>query len=190
MNRRTTARIVGGLFVTATVAGVLSAVLLAGDRSRAGALLVVVMAAAIAMIPAAIFPVLRERGEGVAVGYVVARTLEVVLLLLSALGPLVAASGGDASWSGTYGTWGYPVSSLFFCLAVVLLNGALWRGGLVPRLISGWALVAVVPYAVDALLVLFGVIEVSAPAHAVLIAPLSVSEMVLALWLLIKGFNR
>ncbi|MER5644288.1 hypothetical protein [Streptosporangium sp. NPDC002524] len=46
------------------------------------------------------------------------------------------------------------------------------------------------PYAADALLVLFGVVEVSAPVHAVLIAPLSVGEMVLASWLLVKGFDR
>ena len=47
------------------------------------------MAAAIAMIPPMIFPVLKEHGEGVALGYVVARSVEVVLLLPAAIGPLV-----------------------------------------------------------------------------------------------------
>jgi hypothetical protein len=57
----------------------------------------------------------------------------------------------------------------------------------VPRWISGWALVAVVPYLADAVLVMFDVLDVSSPIHATLVVPMAVNEMVLAIWLLAKG---
>ncbi|WP_113699818.1 DUF4386 domain-containing protein [Nonomuraea lactucae] len=215
MRRRTTARAVGVLFIIATAAGVLSVVLLGqpgtelpreaviqGARTTTtGALMVVIMAAAIAMIPPLIFPVLKEHGESPALGYVVFRTLEVVLVLPGAIGPLMVVavnrdpSNVDArlqaaySWSQTYDAWGYPTSSIFFCLSVLLLNWVLYRSRLVPRLISAWALIAVVPYLADGLLVMFGVLGLSSPLHTVLIVPLMVNEMVLALWLLIRGFD-
>ncbi|MCU7820410.1 DUF4386 family protein [Kitasatospora sp. DSM 101779] len=108
MDRRTTARVTGLLFVTATAAGALGAGLIGdldsldsarsvADRSdslTAGALLVLVMAVAIAMIPPTLYPVLKEHGEAQALGYVVARTVEVVLVLPAAVGPLALAAAG------------------------------------------------------------------------------------------------
>lgn len=172
MRRRTTARAVGSLFIVATAAGVLSVVFL---KSPTSALMVLIMAAAMSMIPPLIFPVLREHSEQLALGYVVARTVEVVLVLPSA----------DLA----YDTWRYPLSSIFFCLGALLLNGVLYRSSAVPRVISGWALLAVAPYAADAILVLYGELTLSSPLHAVLIAPLMLNEMVLAVWLLAKGLR-
>ncbi|WP_188190398.1 DUF4386 domain-containing protein [Nonomuraea sp. SYSU D8015] len=220
MRRRTTARAVGVLFIIATAAGVLSVVFLGepdtelsresviqgAPTTTTGALMVLIMAAAIAMIPPLIFPLLKEHGEAPALGYVVSRTVEVVLVLPGAIGPLVVvavsrdasppqSSNVDAriqaaySWSQTYDDWGHPTSSIFFCLSVLLLNWVLYRSSIVPRLISGWALVAVVPYLADALLVMYGVLSLSSPLHAILVVPLAVNEMVLALWLLTRGFN-
>ncbi|RVX41546.1 uncharacterized protein DUF4386 [Nonomuraea polychroma] len=220
MRRRTTARAVGVLFFIATAAGVLSVVFLGqpdtelsreaviqGARTTTtGALMVLIMAAAIAMIPPLIFPVLKERSEPLALGYVVSRTVEVVLLLPGAIGPLMVvavsreasspnSSNADArlqaayTWSQTYDDWGHPVSSIFFCLSVLLLNWVLYRSSMVPRLISAWALAAVAPYLADGLLVMFGVLSLSSPLHTILIVPLAVNEMVLALWLLTRGFN-
>ncbi|MEV6520530.1 DUF4386 domain-containing protein [Longispora sp. NPDC051575] len=197
----------GTLFIVATAAGVLSVALrgapdadsladVAAHRHRTalGALMIVVMAAAIALIPAILYPVLRRHDEGLAVGYVVTRTLEVVLILPAALGPLLLVSsdahpGILATLVSTYGHWWAPVSSVFFCLSAALLNVLLFRSRLVPRLISGWGLVAVAPYLAAAPLVVFGVLAPSSPSHALLVAPLALNEMVLALWLLAKGFR-
>jgi Domain of unknown function (DUF4386) len=218
MNMRTTARTAGTLFIIATAAGVLSIVLigpldaaqsfsdLSGHKSRItlGALMVIVMAAAIALIPAIMFPVLKEYNEAFALGYVVTRTVEVVLILPAAVGPLLllAASPPQSTAAPTeptqfqtlrtlllgYAGWG-STSAVFFCLSVLILNYLLYRSRLVPRLISGWALGAVVPYFIDDLLVMFGLLNTSSPLHTVLIVPLALNEMVLALWLLTKGFR-
>lgn len=198
----TTARVAGSLFLTATVAGVLSAVLLgtgnstpsiAGDAHRisAGALMILVMAAAIAMIPPTLFPVLRELGEAPALGYVAARIIEVVLLLPAAVMPLMLVSTPSETvraLSRTYEVWGQSCSAFFFCLGSLLLNYLLFRSRLVPRWIAGWALVAAVPYLADVFLVMFGMLSPASAAHALLFAPLALNEVVLAGWLLTKGW--
>lgn len=219
MQRRTTARVVGLLFIIATVAGVLSVILLqpqgAADalasayahknRITLGALMVLLMAAAIAMIPPMIFPVLKQHNEALALGYVVARTLEVVVILPAAVSPLLLltvsseyaeAGAADAPHFDlaltvlrAYEGWGLPVSTVFFCLSVTLLNFLLFRSRLVPRLISVWGLVAVTPYLADGILVMFGRVDTSSTEHTLLTLPLALNEMALALWLLTKGFK-
>jgi len=221
MRRRTTARVVGSLFLTATAAGVLSAVLLGpldtwyspqsiadnAHRISAGALMVLIMTVAIAMIPPTLFPVLREHGEAPALGYVTARIVEVVLLLPAAVGPLMmvatSTTQSDAGTpdnavhldtvrvlSQTYELWGQAGSSFFFCLGAVLLNYLLYRSRLVPRWIAGWALIAAVPYLADACLVMFGVLNPSSAVYIILFSSLALNEMVLAGWLLTKGFRE
>lgn len=211
MRRTTTARTTGALFLTATASGVLSAVLLwpldglssaraiadTATRTTTGALMVLVMIAAIALIPAVLFPVLKEHSEALALGYVVARLLEVVLMLPAVAGPLILVALADdgahldaaRALVETQDVWGYAASSIFFCLGALLLNVLFYRSRLVPRWLAGWALVAVVPYLADACLVLFGVLTVSSTVHGLLVFPLAVSEMVLAVWLLTKGFR-
>ncbi|MFC0111425.1 DUF4386 domain-containing protein [Kibdelosporangium aridum] len=195
--RKTSARVVGALFVTATAAGVVSAVLLGpGDQAStpasAGALMVLIMAVAIAMIPPVLFPILKEHNEALALGYVVARTLEVVLVLPATVGPLMSLSGAPDDIvrivTGTYDVWGHPGSMVFFCLGAAILNVLLFRSGLVPRWISGWALIAVLPYLADAGLVMFGALAPFSAIHSVLVIPLALNEMVLAGWLLTRGF--
>jgi len=207
------------LFIIATGAGVLSVVLLGSQQAlnspdlvddhrfqlTSGALAVLIMAAAIAMIAPVFFPVLKEHGEGLAVGYVVTRSVEVVLLLPAAVGPLAlmaatsayveTGTADDATQFQalqilirTYDTWGPPVTAVFFCLSVLLLNYLLYRSRLVPRLISVWALAAVVPYLAAGFLVMFGQITPSSTLYNVMNLPLALNEIVLAIWLLVRGF--
>jgi Domain of unknown function (DUF4386) len=89
----------------------------------------------------------------------------------------------------TYDLWGHAGSMVFFCLSAVLLNYLLYRSRLVPRWIAGWALIAVLPYLADAFLVMFGVLNPFSAFHTILFAPLALNEMVLAVWLLTKGFR-
>jgi hypothetical protein len=218
MERRTAARTAGLLFITATAAGVLSTIFLAQsgaadspasliaqrDRLTLGALMVLVMAAAIAMIPPMLYPILRQHNEALALGYVVARIVEVVLLIPAAVGPVLllivssefAATGEpEASFdvarslTMSYEGWTHPASAIFFCLSVTFLNYLLFRYRLVPRVIAAWALLAAVPYIVDSMLVLFDRLAVSSPLHTLMILPLALNEMVLAVWLLAKGLR-
>jgi hypothetical protein len=71
--------------------------------------------------------------------------------------------------------WGYAGTSIFFCLGALLLNYLLYRSRLVPRWIAGWALVAVAPYLVDAVLVMFSLLTLSSAIHATLVFPLALN---------------
>jgi Domain of unknown function (DUF4386) len=86
---RTTAIIVGVLFIIGTVAGVLSVFVMGGFSMDApaylnmaasnpsqvalGGLLVLVMGLALAMVPAMMFPILKRWNEALAIGYVIFR---------------------------------------------------------------------------------------------------------------------
>ncbi|NKE61697.1 DUF4386 domain-containing protein [Lentzea sp. PSKA42] len=168
-----TARVVGSLFITATAAGVVSA----ATQGTTRGLMVFLMAVAIAFIAPTLFPILKQHGEGLAMGYVVARTLEVVFLM-SAVAPLANLQIDEL--------WGHT-SAIYFCVSVVLLNSLLFRSKLVPRWISVWALIAVVPYLAGAVLVLLDVL--SQTQAGALFVPLAINEMVLAVWLLAKGIR-
>lgn len=168
-----TARITGSLFIIATASGVVSA----ATHGITRGLCVFLMAVAIAFIAPTLFPVLKQHGEGAAMGYVVARTLEVVFLM-TAIAPIAHLQVDEL--------WGHA-SAIYFCVSVVLLNALLFRSRLVPRWIAVWALIAVVPYLTGAVLVLLDVLT-QAQAGA-LFVPLAINEMVLAVWLLVKGFT-
>ncbi|MET9226204.1 DUF4386 domain-containing protein [Lentzea sp. NPDC003310] len=168
-----TARVVGSLFVIATASGVVSA----ATQGTTRGVMVFVMALAIAFIAPTWFPALKRHGEGMALGYVVARTLEVVFLM-SAVAPIARLHVEEL--------WGHA-SAIWFCAGVVLLNVLLFRSALVPRWISVWALAAVVPYLAGAVLVLLGVLTQT--QAGALYVPLALNEMVLAFWLLTRGMS-
>jgi hypothetical protein len=177
MSSKITARLTGALFLTATAAGAAGAALL-GPDPRVGALCVVVMGVAIALIPPVLFAVLQRHGGAAAPAYLAMRILEVVLFL-----PVVLDPEHPDAPSAQLG------SSLFFCVSVVLLNTVLFRSGLVPRWLPLWALITVAPYLAGAALVGFGALGQGSGPHAALAAPLALQEIALAGWLLTKGFR-
>ena len=215
-----TARIVGALYVTGTAAGALSLVLTGPLRNSSdylvsvpanetrvvvGALFVLMMGLALAMIPVVMFPILRKHNEALALGYVVLRGgLEAVCyiaiatgwLLLLALSQAYAQAGGlDASDLQAPGTVlleaneiGY-VLTIIFCLGALVFNYLLFRTKLVPRWLSGWGLLGVAPYLSAGLLSMFGIVDALSPTYATLNLPLALQEMVLAVWLIAKGFD-
>jgi hypothetical protein len=170
------------------------------------ALCVLTMGLSLALIPIFAFPVLRKQSETLALGYIVFRgalemlgyllTVLVMLLLVPISQEYVKAGGVDVSGYQAVGTLLEKAPDYIGCVATfVFLIGAamfytlLYQSRLVPRWLSGWGLIAIVPYLVAAILALFGVIDSLSTAYGLLDAPLAVQEMVLAVWLIVKGFN-
>jgi len=81
------------------------------------------------------------------------------------------------------------VLALAFCLGAVLFNVLLYRSGVVPRWIALWGLVAIPIYVVADLLPLYGAIGVDSAGQNLMFMPLAVQEMVLAVWLIARGFR-
>jgi hypothetical protein len=64
-----------------------------------------------------------------------------------------------------------------------------YRSRLVPRWLSAWGLVAIASLVVSVVLVISGVAEPMSQPQVLLAAPIGVQEMVLAGWLIAKGFR-
>jgi hypothetical protein len=215
-----TARTVGGLFIIGTVAGILSRVVtgpiqnaqdylmsVPANETRlvVGALFVLMMGLALAMVPVLMFPILRKHNEALALGYVVFRGgLEAVTylavatswLLLVPLSQIYAQAGAlEASNVQALGTLLLEakeigsILTIVFCLGALIFNYLLYQTKLVPRWLSGWGLIAIVPYLAAGLLAMFGIIHALSPIYAILNLPLALQEMALAVWLIVKGFN-
>jgi hypothetical protein len=165
-----------------------------------GALLVLTMGLALAMIPVVIYPLLKKYDEALALGYVVFRgALETVtyfamvigwLLLLTLSHEYVQAGAPDDSYYQTLGAvlqeiggWSDHISAIVFSLGALMFYYVLYQSKLIPRWLSGWGLIG-------AILVLgVGLAGMFGAELDFLWAPLALQEMVLALWLIVKGFS-
>lgn len=212
---RTTATIVGVLYIIGTAAGLVSipvtgSILGAPDVLRTvadhanqvalGALLVLVMGLPLAMIPALMFPVIKRWNEALAVGYVIFRgaleafsylALAICWLLLVVVARQAVTTGtGDLSQYTYLGTLLFnvqepiiAVQDIAFGIGALIFSFVLWQARLIPRWISGWGLVAAVTTVVAGLSAIFG-----RPLD-ILLLPMLPQEMVMAGWLIVKGFN-
>jgi hypothetical protein len=198
---------IGVLYIIGTVVLILSAVvtdaILTGPAYLAqvaaqpnqlaiGALLVLLAGFALAMVPVVFWPVGRRYNETLAMGYVVFRgALEGVLYIGLALGFLLlnalSAQPDAAPLAGFVRTAKAVISdqllAIPFALGALMFSVLLYQSRLVPRWLSAWGLVGATLYIGAPLGSMFGL------SLAVLMAPTAVQEMVLAVWLIAKGFN-
>jgi len=218
---RAAATTAGVLYITGTVAGVLSKVVgapvrdardpLAAATAHSGAvvtsgLLVLVMGLSLAFIPVVLFPVLRRVDEVLAIGYLIVRgavetacyvVVAIGWLLLAPLGEVMSAGPGTASPAGVRlgslmidsDATSAVVPTLVFCLGAVILYVLLYRSRIVPRWIALWGLVGIPFYAAADVLAVYAVIGVNSTAQNLLFAPVFVQEMVLAGWMIARGFR-
>jgi Domain of unknown function (DUF4386) len=180
--------------------GFLAAVALHQDRLLAAALFQLMAAFTSAAIAVTLYPVLRQHAAATALGSVAFRLIEGVFYALSAMGTLilVSLSGQLAARASTHASADLirdlrdsagTVGVLAFCTGATLYYLIFYRSQLIPRWLSVWGLVGTVLCLTAGLLVLFQPIAVLSSTQVVLSLPLGVQEMVLALWLIVKGFS-
>lgn len=204
---RRAARWIGVLYIIGTVVFVLSYVVtgavLAGpaylaqvaaqpNQVAVGALLVLLAGFALAMVPVVFWRVGKRYNETLAMGYVVFRgALETALYIIFALGWLLlialSAQPDAAPLAGfvrtTQAVMSDQLQPIPFSVGALMFCFLLYRSRLVPRWLSVWGLVGAALYIVPPLGSMFGL------SLGVLMAPLAVQEMVMAVWLIAKGFS-
>jgi hypothetical protein len=144
------------------------------------------------------FPILRRLSEPLAVAYVIFRG---ALETLTTIGTVVcwlllvavARQHADLGAVSQVGSLGIlllealdPISavlSIVFSLGALMLYYLLYQARLIPRWISGWGIVAGVLYLVAGLTALFGL------NLEMLMYIMLPQEMVMAVWLIVKGFK-
>ena len=159
---------------------------------------------AIPLIPVFAYPVLRKHSETLALAYIVFRLFEAVLFVLVDITKLslikvsqlyLAAESSNVAMLESIGAttqgwneWAWVFYVLIFGFGALIFYFALYQSKLLPRWISIWGLIAIVMMMTSALLAMFGV-ELPDAIFGLLVIPIGVQEMVMALWLIIKGFN-
>jgi hypothetical protein len=168
-----------------------------------------VMAVAVAGVAFMIYPVLKQdadtpRKQGLALWYVGTRITESVLFLMGIFGllSLLALSQGiatagvtDPALSRAMGSvlqtasdYAWMLGQSVFSVGAVMLYYLLYVSRRVPRWLSVWGLIGAPLMLVAGLsLPLTG--DPNSTVSSILYAPLALQEMVLAVWLIIRGFN-
>ena len=220
MPHQSVARLVGILFIMATVPFSISVIILqpvldssdflvqvSSERGRVsiGILLELINHIAVVSIAVLLYPILKPFSERLALGYVVARSIESVLFVIAtmhlltlislseeftAAGPSAASHFQDLGnvllaghdWNRT------PLAFIAFSIGALIINYLLYRTKLVPRWISIWGLLAAASILAARVMLLFG-LDLSPNTVAMLDGPIFLQEMVFAVWLIIKGFD-
>ncbi len=180
---------------------------IAADAGRvtAGAFFQVVTGLCCVGIALALYPVLRRHAEGLALASVVFRGIEAMSYVAGALGALMMLSVAHA-WSAAGGAGSVEFTGLAAVL-LALRDGAsnvgiiafyvggscyyaiMLRYGLVPRWLAGWGLASTVLGLVSAVAVFCGAIGMFSTWQIVTNLPIFVNELVLAGWLMVRGFS-
>ena len=214
-NRRT-AILVGIFFIIGTVSGVLSMLNLGSfpedpdylaniavseNKIILGALFILIMGFSLTMVPVLLYPIFKKYNHALALGAVVFRgALEAVvymaqaalwLMLLTLSQEFNLAGAGETGVFQYLGalfmqadTWLAHLLSIVFSLGALMIYWIFYRTKLIPLWLSVWGLIGGLLYFIAPMVGLFGT------DLGFLMLPLALQEMVLALWLIIKGFNQ
>jgi hypothetical protein len=169
------------------------------------ALSVMLMGLACAGIGISMYPILKPHGEALAMSVVGFRVMEGTLQFVSAISTAVllalsqefvkAGSPADSFFQPTAAVvmavreW---VSNGFYlfpwCVAAFIYYTVFYRIRLLPRWLSAWGLLSLVLMLIGALAGIFGLVEAFSPPQMLLMLPIMLQEMVLAVWLIVKGY--
>jgi hypothetical protein len=173
----------------------------------ATALIELVWAATCAGIAIGLYPVLRTHGRAMALGSVAARVVEGVFVLIGTLSLLALLSVSQQSTDAgsaaepAFGPVGDALLAvkdwaqgflaiLAFAIGAFLYYFVLYTSRLIPRWLSAWGLIGaallLVSTVMSGLAQDFGFTTV----NTVLNIPIGLQEMVLALWLIVRGFTQ
>jgi len=168
-------------------------------------LLVLISAFASASIAIWLYPTLKKHNEALALGSVGLRVMEGMLYIIGVVALLslltlsqeyVTAGASNASLyqiSGTLlmavKTWAGQMGVFAFTLGCLLYYIIFYQSKLVPRWLSSWGILGATLTLASAVLAIFGLIIPLSPIHIAFNLIILVQEMVLAIWLIVKGFN-
>ncbi len=171
-----------------------------------GILLESIMIPAMFLIPIFLFPILKKHDKVLALGYLGFRSLEAVLIGSAQINKLSLVNlsreylnegGLDVSYFQNIGSsiqsrlyWVNTDGLIYvaiFAIGALILYSVLYKSKLIPRWISAWGFIAAIAILTCSILV--AITDVSPTIAIFLIAPIGVQEMVMAVWLIVKGFN-
>jgi len=173
---RKTARIVGVLILLAYS-------LLGSGNPEAkilGMFLEAISGLAVITIAVLMFPLFKPYNKKASFWYIVSRSIEGGLMIIAGILFLSHSTSLLEIRDGIYVGHGY-----IFAVAALIFYYLLYRSNLIPRWISVWGVIAAI------LVIPANLLEVTGIASGLMILylPIILNEIVLAIWLIVKGFN-
>jgi len=212
---KTSARIVGALFLTAIFTyglgnGFIESILDAQDylanvhenkmQLILGAILMLINSAVVVGIGVMMFPILKQHNEPIALGYVGTRIIEAIILIVGVISLLslltlseeyIKSGTPDVSYFQTLSTLAVKGNYFAYQIAMIVLGVGsltfcyiLYQSKLIPRFISAWGFIGYAALLAGALFEIYGF-----KVGLILSIPGGLFEIILPVWLFIKGFN-
>jgi len=174
-NRRTA--IIVGVLILLAYSSLGSAIL---ESKIIGMFLEAISGLAVITIAVLMFPLFKPYNERASFWYIVIRSIEGGLMIIAGILLLSHSTLLLEIRDGIYVGHGY-----IFAVAALIFYYLLYQSKLIPRWISVWGVVAAI------LLILVNLLELMAITSALMILylPIILNEIVLAIWLIVKGFN-
>jgi hypothetical protein len=204
---------IGALYIIGTISGMLS-VVFAGtmDNSQEyfvqivskngryilGALFILCMGFSLAFIPIIIYPILKRQNKSLALGYVVFRgALETVTYIGTFVCMLMSLEiGKNINEIENIGILIYKLRELttltttyVFSIGAFIFYCVLYQSKLIPHWLSLWGMIAIILHLLTGILIMFGLQTTMSTVNFIMNFPIFLQEMVMAVWLIIKGFN-
>jgi hypothetical protein len=206
------------LLIVATVASLVGTALLpsldgtgyltgvASHENQAAVSAVAYLVAAFASVGIAIslYPLIRGAAHGLALGSVVFRTLEATMYMVgvvSVLSLLMISQRFDTMGAASQTSFQAVGDTLVdirdsssvlavsaFSVGAFMYYYVFFESRLIPRWLSGWGIAGAILILIASLLALINGNPVT--SYVPLAVPIGLQEMVLAVWLLVKGFDR
>lgn len=212
-------RFAGVLFLVGMIAGIFSVVpaidsaeylteaATSSNQVIIAAIFQFIMSLAYIWIAILLYPIIKSFGESLAIGFlsfrIIAASLVILgtILLLSilalshefikylpqdtsnfeAIGNVLKASRDNVN---------HVFMVLVLCTGNLMLYILLIKSKLIPQWLSVWGLICALLSAIASVLVLFAIVDIITPEYMILNLPTALQEIVLAIWLIVKGFNK
>ena len=172
-----------------------------------GAVMELILVVSVIGTATTMFPILRKYNETIALWHVCFRFLEAIIITVGVISVLslltlsrefVAAGSIDTSSFQASGTvlkavhdWTFLLGPLFMLgINTMMYSYIFYKSKLVPRFLSILGMTGATLVFICALLVMFGVFPQISFWGAIFAIPVAANEMILAVWLLVKGFNE
>lgn len=172
-----------------------------------GALMELILVLSAVGTATTMFPILRKYNETVALWHVCFRFLEAIIITIGVISVLSLLTlsqefvAGGAANPASFESSGIVLKAIHewtfmlgpnFMLGIntMMYSYIFYKTKLVPRFIPILGMTGATLVFICALLVMFGVIEQVSVWGGILALPVAANEMILAGWLLVKGFNQ
>jgi hypothetical protein len=170
-----------------------------------GALMELILVVSAVGTATTMFPILRKYNETIALWHVCFRFLEAIIITIGVISVLslltlsrefaAAASPDIASFQASgivlkaIHDWTFLLGPLFMLgINTMMYSYIFYKSKLVPRFIPILGMTGAALVFINALLVMFGVVE-QISVWGLLALPIAANELILAVWLIVKGFN-